>query len=96
MAVMRKKHGSEVKVKVALEAIKGEKTTAEITSKYGVHATQVTAWKKKAMEIMPEAFSGSRQQADVDQAKLIEELYSQIGQLTMEVNWLKKKSELLG
>ena len=95
MAVMRKKHTPELKVKVALEAIKGEKTTAEITSKYGVHATQVTAW-KKAMEIMPEAFSGSRKQADVDQAKLIEELYSQIGQLTMEVGWLKKKSELLG
>ena len=95
MAVMRKKHTPELKVKVVLEAIKGEQTTAEITSKYGVHATQVTAWKKKAMEILPEAFSVSRKQADIDQAKLIEELYSHIGQLTMEVGWLKKKSELL-
>ena len=95
MAEMRKKHTPQLKVKVALEAIRGSKTTAEITSKYGVHATQVTAWKKKAMEILPEAFSGNRKQSDMDQANLIEELYRQIGQLTMEVDWLKKKSELL-
>ena len=96
MATMRKKHTPRLKVKVALEAIKGEKTIAEITSQYGVHATQVTVWKKKAMEVLPEAFSISKKQSDIDQTQLIGELYRQIGQLTMEVGWLKKKSELLG
>lgn len=95
MTDVRKKHSPQLKAKVALEAIKGLKTTAEITSKYGVHATQVATWKKKAVEIIPEAFSGGRQQGDIDQSKLVEELYKQIGQLTVETDWLKKKSELL-
>ena len=94
MADLRKTHPPKFKAKVALEAIRGTKTTAEITSQYGVHATQVTGWKKKAMEAIPEAFSGGKKQRDIDQSKLLEELYKQIGQLTVEVGWLKKKSEL--
>lgn len=95
MADFKKKHPPQFKAKVALEAIKGAKTTAEITSHYGVHATQITSWKKKAMGAIPEAFSGGKKQRDIDQSKLVEELYKQIGQLTVEVDWLKKKSELL-
>ena len=95
MTNMRKKHTSQLKVKVALEAIRECKTTAEISSKYGVHTTQIATWKKKALEILPEAFSRVRDKADADQSKLIEELYKQIGQLTVEVDWLKKKSALL-
>lgn len=90
MTAMRNTHTPQLKAKVALEAIKGIKTTAEISAKYGVHSTQVTSWKKKAMEILPEAFSVNRKRADIDQAKLVEALYKQIGQLTMEVDWLKK------
>lgn len=95
MATTRKTHSPQIKVKVALEAIREAKTTAEISSKYGVHTTQVNAWKKKALEILPEAFSGTRQKAETDHAQLVEELYKQIGQLTVEVDWLKKKSDLL-
>lgn len=95
MTTTRKKHSPQLKVKVALEAIREAKTTAEISSKYGVHTTQITAWKKKALEILPEAFSGFHKKAEADQAQVIEELYKQIGQLTVEVDWLKKKSELL-
>lgn len=95
MGNVRKKHSAQLKAKVAIEAIKGTKTTAEITSKYCVHASQVATWRKTALEAIPAAFSGSRKKADVDQTKLVEELYKQIGQLSVEVDWLKKKSELL-
>jgi putative transposase len=81
---MRKKHTAQLKVKVALEAIQETKTTAEISSKYGVHTSQIKAWKKKALEIIPEAFSGSRKKVEADQAQMVEELYKQIGQLTVE------------
>lgn len=91
MSVTRKKHSQQIKVKVALEAIKGQKTTAEITSKYGVHATQVATWKKRVLAILPEAFSTSKHHSEDDQQALIDELYRQIGQLTVERDWLKKK-----
>lgn len=81
MADIRKKHSPQLKVKIALEALKGEKTTAEITSKYGLHATQVATWKKKALEAIPEVFSKNRKRTDIEQSKLIDELYKQIGQL---------------
>jgi transposase-like protein len=96
MAVTRKKHTPQSKVKVAVEAIKGQMTTAEITAKYGVHTSQINAWKKKAMEIIPDAFSNANKRAQSDQQALIDELYKQIGQLTVERDWMKKKSDLLG
>ena len=95
MADIRKKHTPQLKAKIALEAIKGEKTIAQITSKYGVHATQVSAWKKKALEAIPETFSQSRKRSSIEQSQWVDELYKQIGQLSVEVDWLKKKSDLL-
>ena len=95
MTKSRKSHTAQIKMKVALEAIRGEKTNAEIASKYGVHVTQINTWKKKALEIFPEAFSRKRQRADDDQQALIDDLYQQIGRLTMERDWLKKKSGAL-
>jgi len=91
MSGTRKKHSSQIKVKVALEAIKGQKTTAEITSKYGVHATQIATWKKRVLSVVPEAFSTSRRRSEDEQQALVDELYRQIGQLTVERDWLKKK-----
>jgi len=91
MSAIRKRYNQQVKVKVALEAIKGQKTTAEITSKYGVHATQVATWKKRVLAVIPEAFSTSKRRSEDDQQALIDELYRQIGQLTVERDWLKKK-----
>lgn len=90
MATLRKKHSIKSKVKIALEAIKGEKTTAEITSTYGIHATQVNTWKKQALESIPEAFSAKRKKQENDQQELIGELYKQIGQLKVENDFLKK------
>ena len=57
MAISRNRHSAHTKVKVVLEALKGEKTTAEITAKYSIHATQINTWKKAVLAIMSEAFS---------------------------------------
>ena len=91
MTISRKKHSTQTKVKVVLEALKGEKTTAELTAKYGIHATQINNWKKAVLEVLPEAFSNKRKRQEDDQQALIDELYKQIGQLTVENEFLKKK-----
>ena len=90
MTINRKKHSTQTKVKVVLEALKGEKTTAEITAKYGIHSTQINNWKKAAIEMIPEAFSSHRKRQEDDQQALIDELYKQIGQLKVENEFLKK------
>jgi transposase len=89
-------YSAEDKAKIVIEAIKGELTIAQITSKYGVHATQINSWKKQALEILVQGFKTKNKTADPDQQKLIKDLYEQIGQLSYERNWLKKKSELFG
>ncbi len=90
MASIRKKHTVQTKVKVALEAIKGEKTGSQITSQYGVHLSQVNNWKKQALAAIPEAFSGNKQKQVEDQQTLVDELYKQIGKLKVENDFLKK------
>jgi transposase-like protein len=89
----RKRHTSQLKTKVALEALKERKTTAQIASQFEVHAAQVSQWKKQAMEILGEGFkSPSARKADNEFSE--DMLYSQIGQLKVELDWLKKKSGL--
>ncbi|MDZ4153721.1 transposase [Methylicorpusculum sp.] len=90
MTISRKKHSVQTKVKVVLEVLKGEMTTAEITAKYGIHATQMNNWKKAVLEVLPEAFSNKRKLQENDQQALIDELYKQIGQLKVENDFLKK------
>ena len=94
MTSSRKKYSAEEKAKIALEAIKGELTQAQLSSRYGVHTTQIQAWKRQLLASLPDVFSDKRDKANRDQDSLVEDLYSQIGQLTVEVNWLKKKSTL--
>ncbi len=60
MPITRKKHSAQTKVKVVLEALKGEKTTAQITAKYGIHATQINSWKKAVLTTIPEAYSNRK------------------------------------
>ena len=64
MTLSRKKHSTQTKVKVALEALKGEKTAAEITAKYGIHSTQINNWKKAVLEVIPEEFSSKRKRQE--------------------------------
>jgi len=90
----KKRYGSKFKARVALESIKGEKTAAELASQYGVHASQITRWKKHMLENLPELFSNKHEKDREDAEKLQEELYRQIGRLKVEVDWLKKKSGL--
>ncbi len=90
MTLSRKKHSTQTKVKVALDALKGEKTIAELTAQYGIHATQINQWKKSVLETLPEAFSSKRKRHEDDQQALVDELYKQIGQLKVENDFLKK------
>lgn len=93
---MKKNHDAAFKAKVALEAIKGEKTTAQIASQYGVHPNQIGQWKKRLLKELPSVFSDRRKKADKEKEVESDELYRQIGQLKVELDWLKKKSRILG
>jgi len=78
-----------------VEALKERKTCTQIASQFEVHGTQVTQWKKQALELLVEGFkgpSGRKQEGEFS----AEELYSQIGQMKVELDWLKKKSGLVG
>ena len=88
----RRNHSAQFKAKVALAAAKGDKTTAELASHFEVHPNQVTQWKKQLLESMPEIFSRRRRNEQHEQEGLTAELYQQIGQLKVELDWLKKKS----
>ena len=91
MGSVRKNYPPKFKAKVALEAIRGDKTSAELGSEYQVHPTQIRRWKQMALEGMTESFTNGRKRRDKAQTELIEELYKQIGQLKVELEWLKKK-----
>lgn len=90
----RKVHGSEFKAKVGLEAIRGVKTINEIAQEFGVHPVQVSQWKKEIQEHAQTLFDGKRGPKPVNEHSEPERLYSEIGRLKMELDWLKKKSGL--
>jgi transposase-like protein len=90
----RRKFGADFKARVVLEAIKGQRTVQEIASHYGVHPNQVTTWKRQAIEQLPEVFADHRLRGNESDEVLKAALYQQIGQLQMELDWLKKKSGL--
>jgi putative transposase len=88
--MQRKKHSAEFKAKIALEAIKGLKTINEIASEAEVHPTQVTLWKKQLLEEIPSLFASTRSQKQKKDEDLTAALYQQIGQLKVELDWIKK------
>ena len=87
----RRVFGGSFRAKVALAAVKGDKTLAELASHFDVHPNQVSAWRKELIERAAELFEDRRKQKRDDEVSS-EELYEQIGRLKMEVDWLKKKS----
>ncbi len=91
MTEIRKKHTPERKLKVALGALKGDNTVAEIASKYKVHPTQVSQWKKQLQESSIEIFGGKRTQSEASEA-LVSQLYEEVGRLKFELDWVKKKA----
>lgn len=88
----RKSYGASLKAKAALEAIRGQKTLNEIASSYGVHPNQLGQWKKQALEALPDTFSNRRARSQKDETNLRDRLYQEIGQLKVELDWLKKKT----
>ncbi len=95
MANVHKKHPAEFKAKVAVEAIRQQKTTNELTAEYGIHATQINTWKKLALAAIPAAFANQKAKGPESQQAEIDELHRQIGQLVAERDWLKKKSSVI-
>ena len=91
MARKRRMLSDKFKAKVALAAVRGDTTLAQLASRFGVHGNQVSAWKRVLLERASELFEDGRKKSkreDVNE----EELYEQIGRLKMELEWLKKKT----
>jgi transposase-like protein len=88
----RRKFSGPFKAKVALAAVKGDRTLAELTSEFGVHANQIGKWKRQLLDGLPGIFSEGRREDLHRQEALVDRLYQQIGQLKVELDWLKKKS----
>lgn len=90
MSVKQKTYTTEFKAKVALDAIRGELTINQITSKYGVHSTQVNRWKQQALCAIKEAFCNKNDSMQKSTQESNEHLYTQIGQMKVELDFLKK------
>jgi putative transposase len=95
MVRKRKTYSSAFKAKVALAAVRGDMTLSQLAAKFGVHVNQISKWKARLLERMPDLFeqgkSRAQQESTTDEARL----YEQIGRLKMEIDWLKKKSDQL-
>lgn len=88
----RRRHSSAFKVQVALEALKGQKTLNELASAFGVHPVQIAQWKRQLLDASAGVFEGgSASRRGHDQEQLVAQLYQEIGQLQVEVDWLRKK-----
>lgn len=94
--MMRKKFEPGLKAKVALEALRTEKTTAQLSSEYAVHPTQISQWKQELFERAREIFSKPDYNGAREQQELTDKLHRVIGELKVENDWLKKKLSLLG
>ena len=92
MTTKRKTYSTQTKLRVALEAYKGEKTRNQIASSYGVHPGQVTDWKKVLLSSSDAIFGRKQNKGTQEQAEKEAELYEQIGRLKVELEWMKKKS----
>ena len=95
MSKKAKQYSATEKSKIVLEAIKAEMTIAQISSRYGIHPTQIQAWKKRGIESLVNGFQIKPTTKDPDNQDLIKQLYEQIGQLSVERDWLKKNLHCL-
>ena len=89
MGVKRKQHGAEFKARVAMAALSGEKTLAELSAEFGVHATMISAWKQELVKRAGELFErGNKAAVAEDAQKMIDDLHRKIGQLQVERDFL--------
>ena len=91
----RRQHCAAFKAKVAVAALRGDRTLSELGSAYAVHPVQITQWRKRALAALPEAFATRRGTADRDQQAVQAAMYEEIGRLKVALDWLKKKHELV-
>jgi transposase-like protein len=96
MKRQRRKHTAEFKARVALEALKGMETVNQIAARYEVHPVQVATWKKRLLEGADSLFERSNARPDAEQEHKIAYLERKVGQLSVEVDFLEKKSVQLG
>jgi len=95
--MQRKKYSPDFKAKIVLDMLKEEKTVSEIASETRIHPTQLNRWKRQALEKLPQIFTDENKTVNAmksDYEKQIEDLYAEVGRLTTQLNWLKKKSGL--
>jgi transposase-like protein len=95
MTTTRKQYSPKFKARVAVEAIRGEKTLSQLGSQFKVHPIQIAKWRKSALDQLPELFvdgrKGKERNSDADR----DALYEEIGRLKVELDWLKKKVGML-
>lgn len=98
MSKKRKQYSAQLKAKVALEAVRGERTVAEIAAQYEIHPTMIHNWKRHLLEGASELFEQQNQTEDLDKDSeaQVAELYRQIGQLKVERDFLVSRSARLG
>lgn len=98
MSTQRNSYPPDFKARVAFEAMKGQKTINQIAGEYGVHPSQISTWKKQLQDGLPQVFTvkARQQRQGEDEEALKARLYQQIGQLQVELDWLKKKAERAG
>jgi transposase-like protein len=91
----RKKHSGAFKAKVALEAVKGDRTLNELAGHFEIYPTQVVQWKQQLVAGASDVFTGGVERDAAEESALRDRLYQEIGQMKVELDWLKKKHELL-
>ena len=95
MTTTRKQYSPQFKARVAVEAIRGDKTLSQLGSQFKVHPMQIAKWRKAALEQLPEIFVDGRTRKAPDGEADNDALYGEIGRLKVELDWLKKKVGML-
>jgi len=90
MTGKRKRYSAEFKAKVALDALRGELTTAQLAAKHGVHQTMISEWKRQAVDGLTSVFSGKAEEKAATREGDLEKLHAKIGQLVVERDFLAK------
>lgn len=95
MTTTRKQYSPQFKARVALEAIRGERTLSQLGSQFKVHPMQIAKWRKAAIDQLPDLFVDGRTRKTAGTESDSDALYQEIGRLKVELDWLKKKVGML-
>lgn len=96
MTRKRRRFSAEFKARVVRAALREDKTLNELAGEFGVHPNQITKWKKQVVESLTDVLGQPPKERDVDRSEHEARLYQQVGQLQVELDWLKKKAKQLG